>query len=312
GSSPTSAVEYIAPMARVVQLQLGVRLPDGAPSQTVRLYRGSREDALYTATADPGATLQQIVKLDVLSGERIYVTIDGGAVANAAVQLFVVGDSATFPSECVVGLGFDTAAAMTITNACSTKNLGYHDYDNDDLAVPPTLVAGPYAEEGMAGGITAPNYFKAEDPLARTGDFTLQFWMKFEGVIDSSTGGWPYSDLDLDQGGGIGIVLFTDGMTGKLDAEVTSCTNPGPLAFDNLDVTYPDDKAWHFVRVVYKGTAVSMCVDGVKLGSQAFSKPLTTTYGPRLGKNVVWTPQEPSFNGSIDDFRVISTALPCN
>lgn len=309
-TAATTAVEYLAPMARVVQLQLGVRLPDGAPSQTVRLYRGSREDALYAATADPGVTLQQTITLDVLANERIYVTMDGGAVDKAAVQLFVVGDQATFPAQCVLALGFEGDAA----NACGSPAFTYTNYDTS-VDPPPTFGPGPYEQAGMAASIAVPNYFHIPDPIARpAGDFTLQFWMKFEGVVDSATGGWPYSDLDLDNGGGLGMVLFTDGMTNHLAAEVSSCTDPNgmPLGFDSLDVQYPDDQAWHFVRIVYKASTVSMCVDGTKLGAQAFSKPLTTTYGPTLGKNVKWTPTEPAFNGMLDDLRVISTALPCN
>ncbi|MFT3698027.1 MAG: hypothetical protein QM831_33105 [Kofleriaceae bacterium] len=308
-TSATTAVEYTAPMARVVQVQLGIRLPDGAPSQTVRLYRGSREDALYQATADPGVTVTQTVTLDVLANERIYVTMDGGAVDKAAVQLFVVGDTATFPSECVVALPFE----MNGANACGTPAFTYTNFDTS-MDAAPTLVAGPYAEEGMGASIAAPSYFHIPDPIARTGDFTLQFWMKFNGVVDTDTGGWPYSDLDLNSGGGLGMVLFIDAMTSHLAAEISSCTDPNsnPLGFDYLDVQYPDDKAWHFVRLVYKGTTVTMCLDGTKLGAQAFSKPLTTTFGPTLGKNVVWTPSEPAFNGTLDDLRVISTALPCN
>jgi hypothetical protein len=40
--------------------------------------------------------------------------------------------------------------------------------------------------------------------------------------------------------------------------------------------------------------------------------PLASTYAPYIGKNVIWTTSEPSFNGSIDDLRVVKTALPCN
>jgi len=70
--------------------------------------------------------------------------------------------------------------------------------------------------------------------------------------------------------------------------------------------------AWHFVRVTATGTAGAVCVDGMKLGGKTFLHPTASTFAPYLGKNVVWTPSEPSFNGEIDDLRVLSEALPCN
>jgi len=319
-SGPESAVEWVAPSARVVQLQLGVRLPDGAPTQTVRLYRGSREDALFTAVADPGVTVQQTVTLDVLEGERVYVTLDGGNVTNAAVQLFVVGDSAIFPSSCQVAIAFDGASGTSVHNLCG-PDYGYHDYDTSSNAMP-TLGAGPYTEEGMAATIMTSKYYEAPSALDRTGDFTIQFWMKFNGVVDSVTGGWAFSDLDLDTGavGGIGVVLYTDN-TNHLAVDVQTCKNATDttIEVDELIAQYPEDMGWHFVRIVHAGASdVALCVDGKKLGNKAFLKddntpvPLASTYPPYIGKNVIWTPSEPSFNGAIDDLRVMKTALPCN
>ncbi|HEY6034173.1 MAG TPA: LamG-like jellyroll fold domain-containing protein [Kofleriaceae bacterium] len=320
-AGPETAVEWVAPSARVVQLQLGVRLPDGAPTQTVRLYRGSREDALFTAVADPGVTVQQTITLDVLEGERVYVTLDGGNVTYAAVQLFVVGDTATFPSQCQMALAFDAATGTGVHNLCGA-DLGYHDYDTS-MSATPTFGAGPYTEEGMAATLMTSKYYEAPSPLDRTGDFTIQFWMKFNGVVDASTGGWAFSDLDLDNTGGIGVVLFTDQTTtpNHLAIDVQSCNlvTMTTLDFDELTAQYPDDMAWHFVRIVHSGASdVALCVDGMKLGNKAFTKadnspqPLASTYAPYIGKNVVWTPSEPSFNGSIDDLRILKAALPCN
>ena len=317
---PETAVEWVAPSARVVQLQLGVRVPDGAPTQTVRLYRGSREDALFTAVADPGVTVQQTITLDVLEGERVYVTLDGGNVTDVAVQLFIVGDMATFPSQYQIALAFDSAAGTSVHNLCG-PDVGYHDYDTSMNATP-TVGAGPYAEEGMAATLMTSKYYLAPSPLDRTGDFTIQFWMKFNGVVDDVTGAWAFSDLDFDTGavGGIGVVLFTDN-TSHLAIDIQTCKNATDttLEVDELTAQYPSDMAWHFVRIVHSGAAdVALCVDGAKLGNKAFLKadntpvPLGSTYAPYIGKNVIWTPSEPSFNGSIDDLRVMKAALPCN
>jgi len=311
GTGPVSAVEWIAPTARVVQLQIAVRLPDGGATQTVRLYRGSREDALFSATADPGVTVSKELTLAVLSGERIYITMDGDAVTQAGVQLFIVGDMATFPSTCQIAVTFEAATGNTVDNLCGL-DFTYHNYDAS-TDIPPTLTAGPYAEEGMAGSIQATKYFDAANPLDRTGDFTIQYWVKFAGVVDTVTGGWVFSDLDLNVGGGIGMVLYTDQMTNHLATEISSCTDASSmLAFDTIDAQYPDDMGWHFVRITHSGTDVAFCLDGTKLGNKTFTHPLASTFAPYLGKNVVWTPSEPSFNGQIDDLRVVTQALPCN
>lgn len=320
-TGPETAVEWVAPTARVVQLQLGVRVPDGGPTQTVRLYRGSREDALFTAVADPGVTVQQTITLDVLEGERVYVTLDGGNVTLAGVQLFIVGDMATFPSSCQMAFAFDAATGTGVHNLCG-PDLGYLDFDTSSNAMP-TFGAGPYAEEGMAATLMTSKYYEAPSPLDRTGDFTIQFWMKFNGVVDVDTGGWVFSDLDFDTGavGGIGVVLYTDQMTNHLAIDVQTCKNATDttLEVDELFAQYPQDMAWHFVRIVHSGASdVALCVDGMKLGNKAFLKsdnspvPLGSTYAPYIGKNVIWTPSEPSFNGSVDDLRVVKTALPCN
>jgi len=314
GTGPVTAVKWIAPTARVVQLQLGVRIPDGGATQTVRFYRGSREDALYSATADAGVTVTKVLTLDVLQGERIYVTLDGAAVTKAAVQLFIVGDMHTFPLTCEVATEFSSATGNTVDNQCGAATFTYKNYDVSDTPIPPTLGAGPYAEQGMAATVATGKYYLAPNALARTGDFTIQYWVKFNGVVDDFTGGWTYSDLDLDAGGGIGMVLYTDQMTSHLALSVQSCTDPNsnPLGIDEIDMQYPQDMAWHFVRVTATGTAVAVCVDGMKLGGKTFLHPTASTFAPYLGKNVVWTPSEPSFNGEIDDLRVLSEALPCN
>jgi len=189
----------------------------------------------------------------------------------------------------------------------------YHNYDTT-TDIPPTLAAGPYTEEGMASSIQTAKYFDAPNPLDRTGDFTIQFWVKFMGVVDVNTGGWVFSDLDLDVAGGIGMVLYTDQMTNHLATEISSCTETTTttLLFDTIDAQYPEDAGWHFVRIAHSGTDIAFCLDGTKLGNKTFTHPLASTYPPYLGKNVKWLPTEPSFNGQIDDLRVLTQALPCN
>ena len=313
GNGPVSAVEWIAPSSRVVQLQLGIRIPDGSATQTIKLYRSSREDALYTANADPGITISKMLAIDVLQGDRIYVTLDGAAVTNAGVQMFIVGDSATFPSTCQVALEFSAVGGGdTIDNLCGA-DFTFMNYDTNDVPSPPTLAAGPFTEEGMGASIALGRYYVAPNPIDHSGDFTIQYWVEFNGVVDSDTGGWMYSDDDLDATGGIGMVLYTDQMTNHVAIDVTSCTDATNLTFDDIFAQYPAGNDWHFVRVVHSGSDVALCVDGAKLGNKTFTKTsLATTYAPYLGKDVKWLPTEPSFNGELDDVRVIAQALPCN
>jgi hypothetical protein len=179
--------------------------------------------------------------------------------------------------------------------------------------VPPTLGSNVYAEEGMAAQIPVDRFYSAASPLDRTGDFTIQYWMKFAGVVDDVTGGWSFTDLDLDSTGGVGMVLFTD-TNNHLAFDVQSCTvaTQTTIETNDLVVQYPEDVAWHFVRVAKKGMDLAICIDGTKVGNKAFTNNLASGFAPYIGKNVVWTPSEPSFNGTIDDLRVVTQALPCN
>ena len=79
-----------------------MHVPAGGLGQTVRLYRNSREDVLFTATADPGATISHTITVDALAGDRFLVAMAPPAAGqiDIGVQLFVVGANATFPTEC--------------------------------------------------------------------------------------------------------------------------------------------------------------------------------------------------------------------
>jgi len=118
--------------------------------------------------------------------------------------------------------------------------------------------AGPYTEEGMAATMMTSKYYEAPSALDRSGDFTIQFWMKFNGVVDDATGSWPFSDLDFDTGavGGIGVVLYTDN-TSHLAIDIQTCKNATDttLEVDELIAQYPSDMAWHLVRIVHSGAS---------------------------------------------------------
>ena len=303
-------IEFTADVNRTIELQLGVHVPAGGLGQTVRLYRNSREDVLFTGTADPGATISHTITVDALAGDRFLVAMapPASGQVDIGVQLFVVGANATFPTECQVAVSFSTLAGLTADNLCAGDFTAMLDSPG---APTPALGAGPFAEEGQAAAIAVHNYFSGASALDRTGDVTVDLWIKHQMLVDTVTGGWAFSDLDLDAGGGIGMVLYDDAGTLKLDTQ--TCTDPNVLTFDEVIAPYPPDHQWHFVRAVHKKDGpLQICIDGALQGMKTTAGTLKSTYAPFIGKNVRWTPSDASFIGSIDDVRVLNTALPCN
>jgi len=231
----------------------------------------------------------------------------GAGEPNIGLQLFVSGTGQSFPSECQVAIPFSAAIGMTVDNVCGSDFTA-----KDDAAGPtlPTLVAGPFVEQGMSAQLVANKYYDSATSLDRTGDITVQMWLKHDTLVDTVTSAWAFSDYDLDQGGGLGIVIYDN--AGTLTVEGSTCTNPNPLAFDGVAAPYMPDKQWHFVRAVHhKDGMLELCLDGVRQGGKTLAGTLKSTYAPYLGRNVVWTPQGSFFNGAIDDVRVLTTALPC-
>ncbi len=318
GAGPVSALEWIAPANRVVQLQLGIRLPDGAASQVVRLYRSSREDALFNATVDAGVTISNIFTLDVIAGDRLYVTLDGPAVTDVGVQLFVVGDAATFPSTCQLAISFDVTSTMTsdVVNQCGTNSLyTMKQYTPSQLPVPVTSMAGPFAEAGMAANIPYGDYFDSDGTvLDHGGDFTVQFWMNWQGLMDAFDQPFPFSDMDGNSatGGGIGAELYDGTSTTQLAAATVDLpqSNYDPI----VSTPYTSLASWHFIRLSYtKATSqIVVCVDGAKKASQIVNQSLKTTIAPQLGKTSTIGTQGAFYKGGLDEVRAVTQALPCN
>jgi len=315
-SAADPALEFTTRVTNVTQLTLRVHVPSGTPEQVVRIYRNSREDVLVTATAMPGVTLDRAITVDALSGDRFLVALAPEAMggANVAIQLFLNTTGAVFPSTCQLALDFSAAAGTSVDNKCGA-DLSYNDYTLTVEEVPPVLGAGPFTELGQAADITPDHYYKGTDILDRTGDSTIQMWVKHDALVDPY-GAWVFSDEDLNAGGGLGAVIYNaSGTVRTLD--VVTCTCMGPPCntptFALQSVAYPSDAAWHFLRVTHTGGMVKICIDGRKAGEFAVpATKLVSTFAPRLGKNVVWTPAGAFFDGSIDDVRAFTTALACD
>ena len=302
------AIEFKAADNQVIQLQLGVFVPSGQPSQVIRVYRNSREDVLFTGTAQPGATLTSMVTLDALAGDRFLVALAPTAMGatDVGLQLFIVGTGAVFPSTCQVALPFASATGNMVDNVCGSD---FTSKDDTTGPTAPSLGTGPFPELGMATTLVQNRYYDSATPLLRPGDFTIQLWIRHEMLVDSVTGAWPFSDEDLNAGGGVGMVIYDD--TGSLKLSVDTCIDPVAVTFDNIVGPYPGDMGWHFVRVTYETGVLSLCIDGQRQAMKPMPGPFKSTFAPFVGRNENWTPQGSYFIGAIDDVRVFSTALPC-
>ncbi len=314
-SAADPALEYTVETSDVIQLTLRVHVPSGTSAQIVRIYRNSREDVLATATAMPGVTLDRAITLDALAGDRFLVALapDAMGASSVAVQLFVNRTGAVFPSRCQLALNFSAATGNTVDNLCGA-DFTYGDYSQMPEPVPPVLAAGPFVEHGQAGDITVNHYYKGTDLLDRTGDTTIQMWVKHDALVDPY-GAWIVSDEDLNSGGGLGAVIYdAGGSVQSLDVVTCTCTGPpcNMPTFAIKTVAYPMDQAWHFLRITHTGGMVNICIDGRKVGDLAVpATDLVSTFAPRLGRNVVWNPAGAYFDGALDDVRAFTTALPC-
>lgn len=319
GSSSTAdpALELTNETNRNMQLTLRVHVPSGGAEQLVRLYRNSREDTLFTALALPGATVDKLVTVDALAGDRFLLALapTGAGATDIAVQMFANPTGMLFPTECQSAYSFETPSTMatTVADLCHSNTMTSYDYDT----TPPDPVvraAGPFPEQGMALSLAESKYSEATTITERPGDSTMQMWVKIDTMPAQGTGAWVFSDEDLDASGGLGLVIFDDtGTTPMLQfGTCTQGTPPGPLMFAEASVAYPNPLAWHFLRVVHKGGTVSLCIDGVQKGTYALpAGKMASTIKPELGRSLFGQPSGAYTVGRIDDVRLLGVALPC-
>ena len=312
GTSSTSdpALEYTAPDARVIQLALHVYVPGDSVEHRVRLYRNSREDVLFTASASPGgATVAHTITVDAIPGDRFLVALEpsGGQGGTAALHLFVIDANKTFPSTCQMAVTFSdpTIVGPTIDDLCGG---GLTSLNNAMMPDAPLLITGPYANQGM-GGYLDPGYsLYGSQPLDK-GDTTVQFWVLNETPLVSKA--WVFSDTDEVNARGLGIQFknTSGNLSGlKLEASVVSSTTP--VTYTGQSIAFANPQNWRFVRVVHTGGMVTFCLDGTRVMSFPLPGPTAPGRVPYFGKN---GPADIDyFSGGLDDVRVFSDALPCN
>ncbi|MBA3452158.1 MAG: LamG domain-containing protein, partial [Deltaproteobacteria bacterium] len=309
------ALEFTVTADQVIQLTLQVHVPDGAVAQIVRVYRNSREDVLATTTAMAGVTLERMIPIDALAGDRLLVAIAPGAsgAADVALHLYVSETGAVFPSNCQLALSFSAVSAANanaIEDRCGSGDATFRNF-TADTNIPPQLVAGPFPEHGLSAEMPGADlYYLGLGTVPRVGDTTTQMWVRHDAFVDGN-GAWVFSDEDLDAGGGLAIGIYNNG--GVRTLEAVTCTNPGPLMFARTLAPWPASGGWHFVRVSHTNGIVSLCLDGQRVGSfPAPAGSLRTTYAPRYGRNSFGLPSGAWFDGGLDDIRLFNTALPCD
>ena len=291
-----------------MQLTVRVHVPAGAAEQTVRLYRNAREDSLLTALATPGATLERALTLDALKDDRFYLALSptGAGAGPIGVHFYINSTEDSFPKTCQLGLQFAGPMGMMTDNACGV-DLSYF---NAGTAASWALGTPAFEEMGTSADITMDRYFRGSDVMIRGEDTTTQLWLRHDAFVPSYNA-VVFSDLDLDYTGGVGIYVIEE-VPPKIYVETCTLATQTELGFASASAPFPDDHAWHFVRVVHAGGMVKICVDGQRVASFALpAGKMQSMYPPWVGRNLGWLPQGGFFDGAVDDVRVITGALPC-
>lgn len=322
-SSADPAIAFIAPANQVIQLSLHAFVPSGA-DQTIRLYRNSREDVLFTGIATAGTALAQAITLDALAGDRFLVAVapTGNGAMGVGLQLYVNATGTQFPSTCQIAVPFEGASGNTTTDVCHGTRFTQSLYSSPSTITPVMLGMGPFEEQGLAADIVAHNYLQGDQDPSRvldwSRDMTVQLWARLRST-PGTPGAWLFSDVDPDSGGGIDIWIAPSlgfeapRLVVRACAELSSIA--GCVTFGQTSTPYPDGDSWQFVRVVRSGINVNVCLNGKKVtsftGNLSPSPEVKTFNSPNLGRDA--SPSSDAFfDGWLDDVRAITGALPCD
>jgi hypothetical protein len=318
GADP--AIELTTPDTKVMQISIRAHVPAGGNAQVFRLYRGSREDVLITATAMPGTTLEQSIVVDTLAGDRFLLAMapEAGGTPDVAVHMYATDTQMAWPRSCEYAASFDPStvtATSKLPQRCSVApdlltSMNDEVANGPDVEIAPRFAAGPYAEQGMAADFIEGRYFDSTVVVDRTGDTTTQLWFKFDDFVTSLA--FFVSDIDVTNGpagGGFAIDMYINSGTTLLEAiHVTDGTLPTYVAGE---VAFLGTGEWHFVRMVHVGNDVNVCLDGRRVFSfQAPAGSAQSARTIRLGRNQ-FNPQEALLIGQLDDVRIFKGALPC-
>lgn len=129
--------------------------------------------------------------------------------------------------------------------------------------------------------------------------FYRQFMDEGKGKVPAAKLKTAKADLDA---------LLSRVATVKITAETPKSATTNEYA--QASGAYPQDMAWHFVRVTHTNGMVNLCVDGKRIGGYAIPDPgMSTTKTPYVGRSPASVTAV--VDGAIDDLRVYKGALPC-
>ncbi len=307
------AIEFKAPTGQVIKLSLHAFVPAGE-NQTIRLYRNSREDVLFTGIAMAGTTVAHEITVDALPGDRFLVAVapTGNGAADVGLQLFITAVPKAFPSDCQLALQFELFTGNSFSDLQCLSSVFTH-FDSAGKMASLAQANGPFKELGSADSNLAGTYLHDLVPssvLDYSQDVTVQLWAQLRAFVGAGPA-WLFSDLDsAGSGGGLGISIVP-GPQAMVDVQTR--TDPASSAVIHLTAPAPDPGAWMFIRVVRTGTQLQVCLNGAPpVTVDVGATKLPATRPPDLGKEVQAPSAQASFDGYLDDIRVITGALPCN
>jgi hypothetical protein len=313
GADPAIAVTLTS--SRVVQLTVLVFVAEGK-DQTIRLYRNSREDALDTATASAGSVLRRELTLTALPGDRFVVAIApvGAGASEVGVHMFVSPRN-DVPSDCQLALRFDAVTGDQTPELCGGRTYSHLRYMSPGISSPAPIVTGaaPFAALEEAIKVSPDHYLITTTPvLTWSAGMTVQLWVQLTAQPVIGQPAWLFSDLDRDDGAGLGIFVIGDPGNSQPQLVAQELTPGSPSVFRDLPAALPGDGAWQFVRVVRTERRLTMCVNGNRVASVDREVALTTRtlvlpgLGRDPGANAL-----PHLDAKLDDVRAITGALPC-
>jgi len=303
------AIEFTASAAQAIRFRVQAAIA-GGDEQTLRLYRGSREDALFTTTIKRGTPVDQLVILDSLPGDRFLLAIapaTGGGATDLALQLTAEPTGAVFPASCQLALPFEARVGNTTRDVCGQVLFTLTNPAGGQAQLVPR--PGPYFEQHDAAQIIDTSRLRPLNgkPLDHSHDVTIQFWAKLDAFV-STNPAYPFSDVNIELGGGIAVGFLPIGPT----LDVMACTDPLTNACVHATAPLPNATLWQFIRVVHTRSRVEVCVDGAHVAGVAdTSAAIAPAEAPELGNQFTTQPGDAHFKGTLDDVRVISGALPC-
>lgn len=308
-SSSDPAIEFKAPTGQVLQLSLHAFLPAG-DDQTIRLYRNSREDVLFTGTASAGIPLADEVTVDALPGDRFLVAVApaGNGATDVGLQLFITAADKAFPSTCQLALRFDEIPSGNSVTDVLCAQAAFTHLASTGTSTTLMLGPAPFTELGSSGVVLGTTYlhdFAGMKFVDYSRDVTVQLWVKLASFVNAGRAS-VLSDLGA-AGAGLQLAI----LPGAPDM-VVATTRTTTSTLVQATGPSPPPGAWHFLRVVRTAANLRVCVDGA-LAANLDATPVMAAaqHMPDLGKDLPQPSNQASLDGNLDDVRVITGALPC-